>query len=91
MTLINLAAGSVAIDTGANGHCSSIVTACAAGTDAIGVAFQKIRDGYATWMIAGGSEASITPLGVVMPRFRLMRIVRDLLWARVRPSSFSKN
>lgn len=75
MTLINLAAGSVAIDTGANGHCSSIVTACAAGTDAIGVAFQKIRDGYATWMIAGGSEASITPLGVA--GFMVMRALHE--------------
>lgn len=75
MTLINLAAGSVAIDVGANGHCSSIVTACAAGTDAIGVAFQKIRDGYATWMIAGGSEASITPLGVA--GFMVMRALHE--------------
>jgi 3-oxoacyl-[acyl-carrier-protein] synthase II len=75
MTLINLAAGSVAIDAGANGHCSSIVTACAAGTDAIGIAFQKIRDGYATWMIAGGSEASITPLGVA--GFMVMRALHE--------------
>jgi 3-oxoacyl-[acyl-carrier-protein] synthase II len=75
MTLINLAAGSVAIDSGANGHCSSIVTACAAGTDAIGVAFHKIRDGYATWMIAGGSEASITPLGVA--GFMVMRALHE--------------
>ncbi len=75
MALINLAAGSVAIDSGANGHCSSIVTACAAGTDAIGVAFHKIRDGYATWMIAGGSEASITPLGVA--GFMVMRALHE--------------
>lgn len=75
MTLINLAAGSVAIDCGAHGHCSSIVTACAAGTDAIGVAFQKIRDGYATWMLAGGSEASITPLGVA--GFMVMRALHE--------------
>lgn len=64
MTLINLAAGSVAIDMGAKGHVSSIVTACAAGTNAIGEAFHKIRDGYEDVMIAGGSEASITPLAV---------------------------
>lgn len=75
MTLINLAAGSVAIDCGAHGHCSSIVTACAAGTDAIGVAFHKIRDGYATWMLAGGSEASITPLGVA--GFMVMRALHE--------------
>ena len=64
MTLINLAAGSVAIDLGAKGYVSSVVTACAAGTNAIGEAFHKIRDGYEDVMIAGGSEASITPLSV---------------------------
>lgn len=64
MTLINLAAGSVAIDLSAKGYVSSVVTACAAGTNAIGEAFHKIRDGYEDVMIAGGSEASITPLAV---------------------------
>lgn len=64
MTLINLAAGSVAIDLGAKGYVSSVVTACAAGTNAIGEAFHKIRDGYEDIMVAGGSEASITPLSV---------------------------
>ncbi len=64
MTLINLAAGSVAIDLHAKGHVSSCVTACAAGTNAIGEAFHKIRDGYEDVMVAGGSEASITPLSV---------------------------
>ena len=58
------AAGSVAIDLGAKGYVSSVVTACAAGTNAIGEAFHKIRDGYEDVMIAGGSEASITPLSV---------------------------
>lgn len=64
MTLINLAAGQVAIDQKAQGLCSSVVTACAAGTNAIGEAFHKIRDGYQDIMIAGGSEATITPLGI---------------------------
>lgn len=64
MTLINLAAGQVAIDQKAQGLCSSVVTACAAGTNAIGEAFHKIRDGYQDIMIAGGSEAAITPLGI---------------------------
>ncbi|MEI7667804.1 MAG: beta-ketoacyl synthase N-terminal-like domain-containing protein, partial [Erysipelotrichaceae bacterium] len=64
MTLVNLAAGQVAIDHQALGHCSSVVTACAAGSNAIGEAFHKIRDGYQDIMLAGGSEASITPLGV---------------------------
>lgn len=64
MTLINEAAGNVAIDLGAKGYVSSVVTACAAGTNAIGEAFHKIRDGYEDIMVAGGSEASITPLSV---------------------------
>ena len=64
MSLVNLAAGNVAIDVGAKGHCSSQVTACAAGSNAIGEAFHKIRDGYEDVMLAGGSEASITPLAI---------------------------
>lgn len=64
MALINLAAGQVAIDYQAQGYCSSVVTACAAGTNAIGEAFHKIRDGYQDVMLAGGTEASITPLAV---------------------------
>lgn len=64
MALVNLAAGNVAIDVGALGHCSSQVTACAAGSNAIGEAFHKIRDGYSEIMLAGGTEASITPLAV---------------------------
>lgn len=64
MALVNLAAGNVAIDVGAKGHCSSCVTACAAATNAIGEAFHKIRDGYEDVMLAGGSEAAITPLAI---------------------------
>lgn len=64
MALVNLAAGSVAIDIKAKGYVSSVVTACAAGTNAIGEAFHKIRDGYLDVVVAGGSEASITPLAV---------------------------
>lgn len=71
MTLINLAAGHVAIDVQAKGLCSSVVTACAAGTNAIGEAFHKIRDGYQDVMLAGGSEAAITPLGIA--GFMVMR------------------
>ncbi|MDO4500561.1 MAG: beta-ketoacyl-ACP synthase II [Erysipelotrichaceae bacterium] len=64
MSLINLAAGQVAIDHKAKGYCSAVVTACAAATNAIGEAFHRVRDGYEDLMLAGGSEASITPLGV---------------------------
>ena len=64
MALVNLASGNVAIDVGAKGFCSSEVTACAAGSQAIGEAFHKIRDGYQDIMLAGGAEASICPLGI---------------------------
>lgn len=64
MTLVNLAAGIVAIDHQAQGECSCVVTGCAAGTSSIGEAFIRIRTGMQDVMIAGASEASITPLGV---------------------------
>ncbi len=64
MALINLAAGTVAIDHQAKGVCSSVVTACAAGSSAIGEAFHKIKFNQQDIMIAGGSEASITPLAI---------------------------
>lgn len=64
MSLVNIAAGNVAIDLKAKGYCSSVVTACAASTNAIGEAFLKIRDGYLDVVVAGGSEASITPLAI---------------------------
>jgi 3-oxoacyl-[acyl-carrier-protein] synthase II len=70
-TLINLAAGEVAIDQKAQGQCYSVVTACAAGTNAIGEAFHKIRDGYQDVMLTGGSEAAITPVGIA--GFAVMR------------------
>ncbi|MBM7556594.1 beta-ketoacyl-ACP synthase II [Halanaerobacter jeridensis] len=61
MMISNMAAGQVSIYTGAKGPCSSIVTACATGTHSIGEAFETIRRGDADAMIAGGTEASITP------------------------------
>lgn len=64
MSLINLAAGSVAIDCNAKGNCSGIVTACAASTNAIGEAFHRIRDGYEDVIATGGSEAAITPVAI---------------------------
>lgn len=64
MNIANLAAGHIAIDLGAKGMCSCVVTACAGGTNAVGDAFRHIRDGYAEMVIAGGAEAAITPLGI---------------------------
>ena len=64
MSITNLAAGNIAIELGAKGLCTCPVTACAGGTNAIGDAFRNIRDGYQEIMVAGGAEASITPLGI---------------------------
>lgn len=64
MALINLAAGSVAIDMQAHGNVSSVVTACAASTNAIGEGFHRIRDGYEDIIAVGGSEAAITPVAI---------------------------
>ena len=64
MAISNMASGSVAIKYGAKGLCTSVVTACASGTNAIGDAYRALQNGIADIMIAGGAEASITPLGV---------------------------
>ena len=64
MIIGNMAAGNIAIKYGAKGMCSSVVTACATGTNAIGDAFHMIQDGRADIIIAGGAEASITPLAM---------------------------
>lgn len=62
--IINLAAGQVSIRFGAKGPNSATCTACSASAHAIGDAYQMIRRGDADVMIAGGSEAAITPMGV---------------------------
>ncbi|MGK7945733.1 MAG: beta-ketoacyl-ACP synthase II [Microcystaceae cyanobacterium] len=62
MMIANMAAGLTAIHTGAKGPNTCTVTACAAGSNAIGDAFRLIQRGYAKAMICGGSEAAITPL-----------------------------
>ena len=64
MMIANMAAGLTAIHTGAKGPNSCPVTACAAGSNAIGDAFRLVQQGYAQAMICGGTEAAITPLGV---------------------------
>jgi 3-oxoacyl-[acyl-carrier-protein] synthase II len=62
MMIPNMAPGQIAIATGAKGPNTCVVTACASGTHAIGEAFKVIQQGYADAMIAGGTEATITPL-----------------------------
>ncbi len=64
MIISNMASGNIAIKYGAKGVCSTVVTACATGTNAIGEAFRMIKHGYLDVMIAGGAEASITPLAL---------------------------
>ncbi len=62
MMIANMAAGLTAIHTGAKGPNSCTVTACAAGSHAIGDAFRLVQGGYADAMICGGAEAAVTPL-----------------------------
>jgi 3-oxoacyl-[acyl-carrier-protein] synthase II len=63
-TIVNLAAGHVSIRFGAKGPNSATATACSASAHAIGDAFKIIQRGDAEVMIAGGSEAAITPMSV---------------------------
>jgi 3-oxoacyl-[acyl-carrier-protein] synthase II len=63
-TIINLAAGQVSIRFGARGPNLATCTACTASAHAVGEAYEIIRRGDADVMIAGGSEAAITPMGV---------------------------
>ena len=64
MGISNMATGNVAIDLGAKGESMAIVTACASGTHSIGEGYRMIKHGYQDIVIAGGTEASITPLSI---------------------------
>ena len=64
MGIPNMATGNVAIDIGAKGESISMVTACASGTHSIGESFRMIKHGYQDVVLAGGTEAGITPLGM---------------------------
>lgn len=64
MMIANMAAGLTAIHIGAKGPNTCTVTACAAGSHAVGDAFRLIQNGYARAMICGGAEAAVTPLSV---------------------------
>ncbi len=64
MMIPNMATGLAAIALGAKGPSSAVATACAAGSNAIGDAFQLLQLGKADAMICGGAESAITPLGV---------------------------
>lgn len=60
----NMPGGNVAIELGLKGPNMTVVTACASATNAIGEAAEKIRFGLADVMLAGGTEASLCPLGI---------------------------
>jgi len=62
--ILNMAAGNVSILVGAKGPNMAVATACATGSHAIGESMRLIREDYADAMIAGGTEAVITPLAV---------------------------
>lgn len=64
MMISNMAAGNVSIALGAKGKCSSVVTACASGTNSIGDALRAIQYGDAEVMLAGGCEAAIAEVGL---------------------------
>ena len=64
LMISNMAAGNVAIQLGLKGKCINVVTACATGTHSIGEAFRSIQHGEAEVMLAGGTESSITPIGL---------------------------
>lgn len=64
LMISNMACGNVAIQFGLKGKSINVVTACATGTNSIGESFRSIQYGEADVMVAGGAEASVTPIGV---------------------------
>lgn len=64
LMISNMAAGNVAIQFGLKGKSINVVTACATGTNIIGEAFRAIQYGEADVMVSGGTEGSVTPLGI---------------------------
>ncbi|MDF0480022.1 beta-ketoacyl-ACP synthase II [Vagococcus sp. PNs007] len=64
MAIGNMVAGNISYYIGAKGISTSIVTACASGTNAIGEAYRTIKHGYADAIVAGGAEATICEIGI---------------------------
>lgn len=64
LMISNMAAGNVSIQFGLKGKSLNVVTACASGTNTIGEAFRSIQYGEADVMVAGGTEGSISPIGI---------------------------
>ncbi len=64
MVIANMASGHVAMKYGLMGPSSTVVTACATGTDAVGNAFRILKAGLADVMLTGGTEAAVTPMAI---------------------------
>ncbi len=64
LMISNMAAGNVSIQFGLKGKNINVVTACATGTNSIGEAFRAVQYGEADVMVAGGTESSVTPIGI---------------------------
>lgn len=64
LMICNMAAGNVSIQFGLKGKSINVVTACATGTNSIGEAYRTIQYGDAEVMVAGGTESSVTPIGI---------------------------
>lgn len=62
--IANMASGNIALHFGAKNICTTVVTACASATNAIGEAYRQIKEGRAQVMITGGSEASVNEIGI---------------------------
>lgn len=64
MSIVNMAAGNIAIELGAKGESVAMVTACASATHSIGESYRMVKHGYQDAVITGGCEASVTPTGI---------------------------
>jgi 3-oxoacyl-[acyl-carrier-protein] synthase II len=64
LMITNMAAGNVSIQLGLKGKNINVVTACATGTNSIGEGYRSIQHGEADVMFAGGTESSISPIGI---------------------------
>ena len=89
MMMPNGAAGIISIDYGIRGPSFSVASACASGSDGIGVAWMMLRSGMIDAAIAGGSEATVTPVGVGAFD-RATAITRNADW-KTNPKPFDKN
>jgi 3-oxoacyl-[acyl-carrier-protein] synthase II len=63
-SIVNMAAGNIAMRFQAKNICTAIVTACSSGTNAIGEAYRQIKEGRAKVMLTGGAEASVNEIGI---------------------------